>query len=386
MGEFSIPGATIGVVGGGQLGRMMAEAASPLGVRLDVLDPTPHCPAAPVAGRQVVACFDDEQAIRRLADSVDVLTYEIELADPDALERISEETTTRVHPAPETLRMIQDKLEQKRTLKAAGIPVPPFAAVNSVDDLAAAAERFGYPVMLKARRGGYDGHGNLPVEGPEEVASAFAAIDGPAMVEAFVDFTRELSVIGVKGATERDSFEPAENIHEAEILRASIVPARTAQSTRDRARALANDALDELTGRGVYGIELFETPDGEILVNEIAPRPHNSGHWTIEGATVSQFEQHVRAVLGAPIGSTASRGATAMANVLGDVDSPARARPIGVDEILSAGDVNIHWYGKREVRPLRKMAHLTMTDPDRDAAPQLLAAVREQRRKISFRS
>jgi 5-(carboxyamino)imidazole ribonucleotide synthase len=350
---------TVGVVGGGQLGRMLGEAAAPLGVELVVSDPTPDAPAAPVVREQVVGDFDDEETVRALAERADSLTYEIELADPDTLERVGEETGTPVHPHPETLRLVQDKLVQKRRLRGTGVPVPAFRGVDSVAALRGALDDLGYPAMLKARQGGYDGRGNVPVESPDEVEPAFEAVDGPAMVEAFVPYDRELAVIGCVGAGERETFPVTETVHEAEILRRTVSPARTDAATRERARSVATDVLDALSGRGVYGIELFEV-DGEILFNEVAPRPHNSGHWTIEGCHTSQFEQHLRGVLGLPLGTTDRRGPTASANILGDVEHRQPASLTGVPAALARDALALHWYGKREVYRLRKMGHVTL--------------------------
>ncbi len=377
-------GSRVGVVGGGQLGRMMGEAATPLGVELVVLDPTPHAPASPVAREQIVAEFDDSDAVERLARGSDVLTYEIELADPDVLEALEERTGTPVHPAPETLRRIEDKFVQKRTLDEAGIPVSPCRAVETAEDVREACDDLGYPAMLKARRGGYDGRGTMPVRNEDEIAGAIEAMGGDLMIESFVPFVRELSVIGVKGDGEREAYVAGENEHEAEILRETIVPARTGDEVLERARSVADDVLDLMVGRGVFGIELFELDDGAVLVNEIAPRPHNSGHWTIEGAVTSQFEQHIRAVVGGPLGATGLRTPIVTANILGDVESPAPAAPNGISELLAARDARLHWYGKREVRRLRKMGHIAVYDPgvvDRD---ELLARARNYKRTITF--
>ena len=375
---------SVGVVGGGQLGRMMAEAATPLGVSLHVLDPSDPAPAAASAAAQIVGDFDDEAAIRELADRVDVLTYEIELADPDVLERVAEETGTPVHPAPGTLRMIQDKAVQKETFADHGIPVPRFRRVDTTAELRAACETFGYPAMLKARSGGYDGRGNVPVVDPSAVEAALEDVAGPAMVEEHVDFVRELSVIGVRGPDGIDTYPPAENVHEAEILRETIVPARTSEPVAERATAVAREVMALLDGRGVYGIELFETADGSILVNEVAPRPHNSGHWTIEGAVHSQFEQHVRAVLGLPIGSCRVRGPIVTANILGDVETPRSAAPVGIEALLASADTALHWYGKREVRPLRKMGHLALVDPEAEDPTPLLERARQRAAQVRF--
>lgn len=385
--QLTSPGPTLGVVGGGQLGRMIGEAAGPLGVEVVVLDPTPECPAAPVVTDQIVGEFDDPDGLRELADRADVLTFEIELADPELLETVHEETGVPIEPSPATLRTIQDKLVQKRTLAEAGIPVPDFRAVDTPDDLRAAGEEFGWPVMLKARRGGYDGRGNVAVDGPEDADDAVAAIGGDAMVETFVPFDRELSVIGVKGEDTTDAFPVTETVHEQEILRETVSPPRIGpETTADRseieARAyeVASDVLARMEGRGVYGIELFEV-DGRILLNEIAPRPHNSGHWTIEGAVTSQFEQHVRAVMGWPLGSTERWCPTVTSNVLGNVSEPQPAELTGVETVLDEPGASLHWYGKREVRPLRKMGHVTTVGDDPDA---LLEHTRDVRAAVSF--
>ncbi|WP_458185460.1 5-(carboxyamino)imidazole ribonucleotide synthase [Haladaptatus sp. NG-WS-4] len=384
---------TLGVVGGGQLGRMLAEAAAPLGVELVVVDPTPDCPASLVARDQIVGDFDDPDAIRELADRADALTFEIELADPDLLESVGEEYDVPVHPDPDTLRTIQDKLVQNRTLHEAGIPVPDFRAVEDREDLLDAGEAFGYPMMVKARRGGYDGRGNLPVESPEEIDDVLAELSGELLVEEFVPFERELSVIAVKGDDEVATFPVGENVHEAEILRETVVPARAPERVRERAETVARDALSVLSGRGAYGIELFEHEDGRISVNEIAPRPHNSGHYTIEGTLTSQFEQHVRGVLGYPLGATDLRSPVVLSNVLGDVNDPRPANLSGVERVLATHGASFHWYGKREVRPLRKMGHVTLVgDPpvgesaaDESSASDLLAEARSLTDTLSFK-
>ncbi|MFB6094151.1 MAG: 5-(carboxyamino)imidazole ribonucleotide synthase [Halanaeroarchaeum sp.] len=373
----AVPGATIGVVGGGQLGRMLAAAASPLGVDVIVLDPTPDCPAVPPAADQVVADFDDEAAVRDLASRVDDLTVEIELADPDALRAVARETGTLVHPAPSDVEMTRDKLREARRLDDAGIPVAAFRRVDDADDLRGALDDLGSPLMLKARRGGYDGRGNALVESVAAARDYFGDLEG-FVAERAVDFVRELSTIGVRGADDTDTFPVVENVHEEEILRETLAPARTTESVIDRAAAVAESVLAELDGRGVFGIELFETRDGEVLVNEIAPRPHNSGHYTIEGAVTSQFEQHVRAVLGRPLGDTGLRDPTAMVNLLGTGESSRPAALSGVGDALAVDGAHLHWYGKREVRPLRKMGHLTATGTDAAAARETARAARDE--------
>jgi 5-(carboxyamino)imidazole ribonucleotide synthase len=381
---MTLPGPTVGVVGGGQLGRMLGEAAAPMGIELIVSDPTPEAPAAPVVRDQVVGDFDDEATLRELGERADYLTFEIELADPDVLERIGEETGTPIHPNPETLRIIQDKLIQKRRLAEAGIPVPEFRQVDSAEELRAACEELGYPAMLKARTGGYDGRGNVPVDSPEDVDAAMAAIGGPAMVEAFVDYQRELAVMGCLGDGERDSFPVTETIHEAEILRETVSPARADPAVCERAKEVALDVLDVMGGRGVYGIELFQRPDDGILLNEIAPRPHNSGHWTIEGCHTSQFEQHLRAVTGRPLGATDRHSPTVSKNVLGDVSERGPVELVGEDALFATSGASLHWYGKREVYDLRKMGHYTLVGRDGGDPEALLAQTRKLREALSF--
>jgi 5-(carboxyamino)imidazole ribonucleotide synthase len=384
------PGPTLGIVGGGQLGRMLGEAAAPIGVECVVLDPTPDCPATPTVRDQIVGDFDDPEGLRELAERADVLTFEIELADPALLETVSEETQIPVEPSPATLRMIQDKLVQKETLADAGIPVPECVGVENAEELRSVGDELGWPVMLKARQGGYDGRGNIPVNGPEKTDDAMGDISGDAMVEKFVPFERELSVIGVKGADAIETFPLTETIHEEEILRETVSPARVSESVESQAHEVAGDVLSLLDGRGVYGIELFEV-DGEILVNEIAPRPHNSGHWTIEGALTSQFEQHVRAVMGWPLGSTDRRCPTVTSNILGDVSESRPAELNGVESILATSGANLHWYGKREARPLRKMGHITVVDSgdsvdstDSGGTDTLLKHTRDRRSEVTF--
>ena len=389
---ITLPGPTLGVVGGGQLGRMLAEAAAPLGVDLVVLDPTPDCPAAPVASDQIVGDFDDEDAIGELAARVDALTFEIERADPDVLAATSEEHGVPVHPDPGTLETIQDKLVQKEALADAGIPVPEFVAVATAEGLERVVEEFG-GVMLKARKGGYDGRGNVPVETPDEAADALDAVGGAAMAEEFLDFEREIAVMGLKGVDgETRTYPVTETVHREEILRESVSPARADDAVVAEAESVARDVLEVLDGRGVFGIELFETRDGDVLVNEIAPRPHNSGHWTIEGARTSQFENHVRAVLGWPLGPTDLVAPAVTANLLGDVDERAAATLRRVESVLDAPDADLHWYGKADVYPLRKMGHLTVTERDADSPGDgetdpdaLLSRARELRDELTFR-
>lgn len=352
----------VGVIGGGQLCRMMCEAATPLGLEVVFLDPTPDAPARPVARRQIVGEFDDRDAVAKLVQASDVLTYDIELADPTVIESL--DPPIPVHPDPKTLRLIQDKYRQKTALDERGIPVPAFESVETANDLKEARDEKGLPLMLKAREGGYDGRGNLLLESENTFEAGISEVSGRTMVEEFVDYDRELSVIGVRGPTKTDVYPATETVHRDEILRRTLTPARTTETVLERARGVARQVLEVMEGRGVYGIELFEV-DGSILVNEVAPRPHNSGHWTIEGAETSQFEQHLRAVTGLPPGSTDLRCPTVSVNILG-VDGERTVNLGGVERILDEPRVHLHWYGKKLERPLRKMGHFTLTGSDLD--------------------
>ena len=352
----------VGVVGGGQLCRMMCEAISPLGLEIICLDPTPDAPARTVCRDQIVGAFDDPEALSELIQRSDWLTYDIELAAPDVISDINEQIP--VHPRPETLHMIEDKLRQKTRLQNAGIPVPPFTAVDSAEDVRQAVEKHGYPLMIKARTGGYDGRGNMPVHTEEDIQPVLDQLPGALMAEAFVPYDRELSVMGVKQQDGTAAYPPTETVHEEQILRHTITPARTSETIKQDARELAHSVLEVMEGRGVYGIEMFEA-DGDLFINEIAPRPHNSGHWTIEGARTSQFEQHLRAVTGLPMGSTKPHRASVTVNILGTRGE----RPVhleGVEEFLKQPGVHLHWYGKKQERRLRKMGHFTVTGEDPD--------------------
>lgn len=352
----------VGVVGGGQLCRMMCEAGSPLGLEVVCLDPTPDAPACVVSRDQIVEDFDDPVALSELINRSDWITYDIELADPALIHERNGDTP--VHPRPETLQMIEDKLGQKLRLEEAGLPVPAFFEVNSEEDLYEAADHTGYPLMVKSRKGGYDGRGNLPVRSSTEVKEVMQQLEGKLLVEAFVEYDCELSVIGVKHEEGLETYVPTETVHEEQILRHTITPARVSGALQKEARELARAVLEVMEGRGVYGIEMFACGD-ELLINEIAPRPHNSGHWTIEGARTSQFEQHLRAVTGRPAGDTAAPGAAVTVNILGEAgERPVRLE--GVDELLNRSGVHLHWYGKKQERPLRKMGHFTVTGKDPD--------------------
>ena len=368
--------ATIGVIGGGQLCRMMGEEIRRrrLPHALVALDPTPGCPAAAagVLREQILGDFKSRDRILELAAKSDVVTFEIELAGSATLEEI-ERTGKPVHPSSKTLAIIQDKLTQKTFLRERGLPVPDFRAVESRSDLLAAGRDWGWPVMLKARRDAYDGRGNRRVGSEADVDPALEALAGrELMVERWVDFgpstpgwhafSGEVSVIAARGldGTVR-TFPVGENFHHESILDMTIVPARVEAATARRAEEVAAETLRALAGAGVFGIEMFVDREGGVLINEIAPRVHNSGHYTIEACRTSQFEQHVRAITGASLGEPTLLYAAVMVNLLG---APGLSGPYtwhGLESIESLADVRLHEYGKRETAPRRKIGHVTVT-------------------------
>jgi phosphoribosylaminoimidazole carboxylase len=356
---------TIGVLGGGQLGRMMASAAHDLGMRIVVLDPDREAPAGQIADGHVIGDFRDPERIHELADGCDILTVEIEHVNADTLDALAQQGIP-VHPAPHALRLIQDKLLQKRHLAERGIPVAPFADVPDEATLSAAAERFGFPLLLKSRLLAYDGRGNALVQSHDMLPGAIAALGGLARglyVEQAVPFERELAVMVARGLDGALAVYPVvETLHRDNILHRVIAPAPIPKATQEAARDIARRAVAAFEGAGIFGVELFLLHDGSVLVNEIAPRPHNSGHYTIEACATSQFEQHLRAILGLPLGDTSLKvGVAAMVNVLGAGDGLLEETLRPVERALSTPGAAIHWYGKSTVRAQRKMGHITLT-------------------------
>jgi 5-(carboxyamino)imidazole ribonucleotide synthase len=379
-------GKRVGVVGGGQLALMMGEAAARLGLpAFAVLDPTPDCPAAPVATRQIVADFADPAGLRELASISDVLTFEIELAGAETLAEL-ETAGVVIQPSPATLAVIQDKLRQKERLSAAGVPVAtfaPIAAATPAGVVEAAARLGGYPLVLKARRGGYDGRGNALVAGPDDISAALDRLAGRALyAEAVVPFVRELAVMVARTAAgEVVAYPVVETVHTRHICDVTIAPAPISPAAAERAVAVASRAIASLGGAGVFGVELFQTADDRIWLNEIAPRPHNSGHYTIEGCQTSQFEQHLRAITGLPLCPTdLTAPCVVMINILGENRAPRPAAPSGVEAAQALGG-HVHLYGKRETRFDRKMGHITVLG---DTVEETLARARAARAQISI--
>lgn len=368
----------LGIVGGGQLGRMLALDAKKLGFTVVVIDPTPNSPAGQVADRQIVAGYDDDTAIRELAGAVDFLTFEIESAGAEVLEELAA-AGMPINPSPKTLGMIKDKLRQKRWLRGAGLPVADFEGAESAADVKRIAKTFGYPVLLKARFGAYDGRGNAVVAGDKEIAAAWEKLGGRELyVERHVPFVKELAVIIARSISGEAAVYPvAETVHKNNICHLVYAPARVKATVREKATQLAERVAAELQGAGVFAIEMFVTQHGEVLVNEIAPRVHNSGHLTMEASTTPQFEQHVRAVTGLPLGATELKvPAAVMVNILGERSGAADVQ--GLDKALAIPGVAVHIYGKAETRPERKMGHITaFADTIEVAQDKALAARKE---------
>jgi 5-(carboxyamino)imidazole ribonucleotide synthase len=357
------PGATIGILGGGQLGRMLGLAARAMGYRMVVLDPDPACPAAAVADRVVVGAYDDRAAARELAAGCDVATYELEHVDPAVVAAVAGQVP--VWPGLRALELTQDRLAERRFLAALGIPVTPWREVSTAADVNTAAASLGYPLRLKAPFGGYDGRSQVRIAGPAEVDAAFDRLarpaGGPLLAEAEVDFAAELSVVVARGSHGASAaFPVAANVHADGILATTLVPAAIPAAVATRAIAIASQVAASLDAIGVITAELFLLRDGSLSVNELAPRVHNSGHWTIEGARTSQFEQHVRAICGLPLGDPSAHGPAAMVNLLG-TGALRAARLEGLAEALADPLVHVHVYAKQQVFERRKMGHVMVT-------------------------
>ncbi len=350
------PGGVIGILGGGQLGRMTAMAAARLGYHCHVFCPEADGPAAEVARAATTAAYEDEAALDRFAGRVDVVTLEFENVPRETVARLA--TKVPVRPSAEVLGVTQDRLAEKRFLRAAGIPVADFHPVAGAADIAAALERCGGRCIVKTRRFGYDGKGQVAVGPDVAPEDAWRSLAGaPAIAERVVDFALEISVLTARGPDGWSaSYEPAANRHEGGILRVSTVPAPIGRVLAAEAVALAERIAAALDLVGLLAVEMFVTRDGGLLVNELAPRPHNSAHWTLDAAETSQFEQHVRAVCGLPLGRTVRFADATMINLIGEeVREAAR--------YLEEPATRLHLYGKEEVRPGRKMGHVTRLSP-----------------------
>jgi 5-(carboxyamino)imidazole ribonucleotide synthase len=349
------PGGTIGILGGGQLGRMLAMAAARLGLKTRIYSDDPDSPAFQVCDAHLHAAYDDKAALARFAGTCDAITFEFENIPEATVALLSQ--FKPVNPGPLALATAQDRLAEKTLAQSLGLKTAPFFAVNSREDAALAFNRLGTPGVMKTRRFGYDGKGQAKIARAEDAGQAFESLgSAPAILEGFVDFAFEASVIAARGADGAfAAYDPPENFHEHHILRRSTVPGRM---TPAEAKAIAGKIGNALDYVGVFCVELFVTPDGSLLVNEIAPRVHNSGHWTIEACVTSQFEQHIRAVAGWPLGSAGRHSDAVMENIIG-------AEAADWQKLAACGGA-LHLYGKSEIRPGRKMGHVTWLRPKSD--------------------
>jgi len=372
----------LGIIGGGQLGMMITEAAQNLNDEISeitVLDPTENCPAAQAGAKQIIGDFKDKDAIVKLAEQSDIITYEIESGNTDVLSKLKAE----IEPSPSTLSIIQDKLSQKKFLSKNGLPVSQFYEIVSIDDLHEKINELGLPVLLKARRDAYDGRGNFKITSPDEVEKAYRHFEGKSlMVEKFVNFKMEVSVIAIRNTKgEIATYPMVENIHEDNILKITIAPARVSDDVIRNAGEIAKKTMQVLNGAGVFGIEMFIDQNNKILINEIAPRVHNSGHHTLQSCKTSQFEQHLRAILGLDLGSTDLVHNTVMYNILGPDGFEGKYKPVQLEK----DGVYLKMYGKDVSKPQRKLGHFNVVDMnDSKNTSELLGIADEVKNIVSI--
>jgi len=355
----------IGIIGGGQLGKMMILEAKRLDLYVVTLDPCANCPSHNVSDKHIVAGFDDAAAFRQLSEMVDVITYEFEHIDAGLLAELEDAGHT-IYPSVAALKIIQNKFLQKTKLKKAGLPMPRFALIKNAKDLEKLArpENFDYPLMLKTTTGGYDGKGNFLIRNADEIETAFQTLGGDGqelMAEEFIDLDKEVSVIACRGIDgSRIIYPVAENIHVNSILDTTIAPARVSGDILEKATDLADQVMEVFHGVGTFCVEMFVDKSGQVLINEVAPRPHNSGHYTIEGCFANQFENHIRAIIGLPFGRVELVQPTVMVNLLGQSDGPAKV--LGLKETYQNPNIQVHIYGKSQSKLGRKMGHFTVID------------------------
>jgi len=371
----------LGIIGGGQLGMMITEAAKKMPEyisKIIVLDPTENCPAAQVGAEQIVADFKNKDAIIDLANKSDIITYEIESGDSDVLKSV--EKNAEINPSPETLKIIQDKFLQKSFLSENEIPVPAFIKIEKIEDIKDGLENFGFPALLKARRDAYDGRGNFKINSEDEIQKAFDYFQGQKLLlEKYISFKMEVSVIASRNTKGQIKTYPlVENIHEDNILRETIAPARVTDEITQKAEQIAEKIMMVLKGAGTFGIEMFVTLDNNIVINEIAPRVHNSGHHTLQSSETSQFEQHLRAILGLELGSTKLLYNTIMYNILGAKEFEGEYKSI----TLSESNVYLKMYGKQISKPLRKLGHFNLVAKNSETVEQLLEKLKTLKEKV----
>jgi 5-(carboxyamino)imidazole ribonucleotide synthase len=375
----------LGIIGGGQLGMMITEAAKKMPDEISeiiVLDPTENCPASQAGATQILADFKDKDAIIELANRSDIITYEIESGDSDVLKSVQDKA--EINPSPETLKIIQDKFLQKSFLHKNNIPVPKFIEIKNIEDVKKGLEIFGFPAMLKARRDAYDGRGNFKINSENEVQKAFDYFKGqPLLLEKFIPFSMEVSVIASRNTKGQIKTYPlVENIHEENILRETIAPARVSIDIAKKAEQIAEKTMNVLKGAGIFGIEMFVTVDGNVVINEIAPRVHNSGHHTLQSSETSQFEQHLRAILGLELRSTKLIHNSIMYNILGGNGFTGEYAPLNITD----DGVFLKMYGKKISKPLRKLGHINIVGMKGESIDELLEKLQTIKQKIIVRA
>jgi 5-(carboxyamino)imidazole ribonucleotide synthase len=373
----------LGIIGGGQLGMMITEAAKKMPdyiSKIIVLDPVENCSASQVGAEQIIADFKDKNAIIELAKRSDIITYEIESGDSEVLKLV--EKDAEINPSPETLKIIQDKFLQKTFLSQNNIPIPEFLQVESIIDLEHGLKKFGYPSLLKARRDAYDGRGNFKIDSSDQIQEAFDYFDKKnLMLEKFVPFKMEVSVIAARNTKGQiKTFSLVENIHECGVLRETIAPARVTEKVAKKAEEIAQTTMNVLKGAGIFGIEMFITKTDEIVINEIAPRVHNSGHHTLQSSKVSQFEQHLRAILGLELEDTTLLRPTIMYNILGPKNFEGEYKPVEISE----QNVFLKMYGKKISKPLRKLGHFNLVAKHDETIDNLLKKLEDIKDKASI--
>lgn len=362
MTKTIVPGQTIGILGGGQLGRMMAIAAKQMGYRIAVLEPVSDSPCAQVADQEVVAPYDSQQGAEQLAEVSDVITYEFENISNETAKWL--ETNAYLPQGSELLTITQDRKLEKQKINDSGVQTVPYQVVQTKEDLHAGIAALGYPAVLKTTRGGYDGKGQVVLKSPENISAAEQLLEQhECVLEKWIDFEKEISVIVTRSVTgETSTFPVAENIHVNNILHQSIVPARISNEVAEKAKAIALQIADAFKLVGTLAVEMFVTSEGVIYVNELAPRPHNSGHYTIDACETSQFEQHIRAICGWPLGKTTLLQPVVMVNILGQHLEKS------IKNIDNFADCKLHLYGKKDAKQNRKMGHLNVLASSVDEA------------------
>ena len=372
---FGFPIKKIGIIGGGQLGKMLAQKAKQMGFYVISLDPSPECPAASVSDELIVSDFYNPEKLKELVEKSDITTYEIEHINTAILKELFDKGY-KIYPSPYSLEIIQDKLKQKQVLKGANLPVPRFEKVENFE--VSFFEKFGFPFIQKATKGGYDGRGVVVIKDKNDL-DKMLRVD--SLIEEFVDMGKELAVMVARNLQGEIKCYPVVEMvfdESANILDLLIAPARIEKEIEENVKEIAIKAVEALDGIGIFGIEMFLTKDKKILINEIAPRPHNSGHYTIEACVTSQFEQHLRAICGFALGSTELLSPAVMINLLGE--KGYRGVPLieGLEEVLSIEGVSFHFYGKRLTSPYRKMGHVTIVDDNLDSAIEKAKKVKER--------